>query len=299
MTANDKSREAFEAFYEEKVSPCFEPQHQKYSPNHAVFGDDVRSAWLAGIAFAQQHQEPPRWDSKDELFNKLTVEYDYVPIGVLMDIYDFCERQHQAPRKVDVHGVCSNKPRPSVQNNHSKGNQYWEKDVWHIRKSGAQTMCGIDSSEWLDMGELSPDSNLCDRCKKIALQPKPSTEVAGDVVERVARAIYEVEPALTAKGNKIVPWERVGFWFRARAVSRAEAAIAALSRSEVKQENGWRDVESAPKDTAILVWGKLNEWGSWSVHETKWDSKLNDFPSWYLTHWRPIPAPPVQSEGSK
>lgn len=65
---------------------------------------------------------------------------------------------------VPVRGVCSNKTRSPTQNNHSKGSQYRARDVRHIRKSGAQTMCGADSSEWLDMGLLEIDSDTCAKC---------------------------------------------------------------------------------------------------------------------------------------
>lgn len=63
-----------------------------------------------------------------------------------------------------VHAVCSNKPRPSVQNNLSKGSQYWKRDVWHIRKSGVQTLCGRDSDEWLDIGMAEIDADTCTKC---------------------------------------------------------------------------------------------------------------------------------------
>lgn len=39
--------------------------------------------------------------------------------------------------------VCSPKPRASVQNNHSKGNQHWRRDVYHLRGDGDRTLCGV------------------------------------------------------------------------------------------------------------------------------------------------------------
>lgn len=68
----------------------------------------------------------------------------------------------------NIIGVCSNKPRPMLQNNHSKGGQYWKRDVWHIRASDTNTLCGRDSSEYLNMGEMKPDGDLCARCAKKA-----------------------------------------------------------------------------------------------------------------------------------
>ena len=62
--------------------------------------------------------------------------------------------------------VCSAGPRPSVHNNHSKGSQFWRRDVWHIRSGdSARTLCGRDCSEWLVMdGVTQPDHNCCTRC---------------------------------------------------------------------------------------------------------------------------------------
>lgn len=61
--------------------------------------------------------------------------------------------------------VCSAKPRPSVQNNHSKGSQHWRRDVYHLQGLGHRTLCGRDCSEWLTIGEIdSVDHNCCAMC---------------------------------------------------------------------------------------------------------------------------------------
>ena len=69
-----------------------------------------------------------------------------------------------------VLGVCSNKPRPSVQTGRETktGASIWGRDVWHIQKSGMSTICGIDCSEWIRLGETEIDWNCCERCKKKA-----------------------------------------------------------------------------------------------------------------------------------
>lgn len=82
--------------------------------------------------------------------------------------------------------VCSNRPRPSVQNNHSKGHQWWVRETHHASLDtgkplyhGAKTLCGRDCADWLilDVGPMSdkrsmtvseaaayePD-DLCSRC---------------------------------------------------------------------------------------------------------------------------------------
>lgn len=68
-----------------------------------------------------------------------------------------------------VNGTCSNKPRPSLQNNHSKGSQWWSRDVWHIAMTRSQTACNIDCTDWLQMGRMLPDADLCSRCRKAQL----------------------------------------------------------------------------------------------------------------------------------
>lgn len=64
-----------------------------------------------------------------------------------------------------VRAVCSNRPRPSVHKG-AKGNQYWKRDVWHIQKSGVTTLCGIDCSEWLRIGDIEIDDNCCEKCRR-------------------------------------------------------------------------------------------------------------------------------------
>lgn len=69
-----------------------------------------------------------------------------------------------------VNLVCSHKPRPSVQNNHSKGNQWWKRDTFHVDGGNGRTLCGVDCREWLSMDDPRPtaaaaiDPDLCKRC---------------------------------------------------------------------------------------------------------------------------------------
>jgi hypothetical protein len=68
---------------------------------------------------------------------------------------------------IEMVAVCSARPRPSVQNNHSRGNQFWRRDVYHLRRNGTanRTRCGLDCSEWLVIGHLDEvDDNCCSRC---------------------------------------------------------------------------------------------------------------------------------------
>jgi hypothetical protein len=67
---------------------------------------------------------------------------------------------------VTVTGVCTNRPRPSTQNNHSKGSQYWKRDVWHALSWEVKnkTVCGRDCTEWLMISQIPVDDNFCSKC---------------------------------------------------------------------------------------------------------------------------------------
>ena len=74
---------------------------------------------------------------------------------------------------VDLHGTCSNRPRPSVHNSHSKGHQWWAREVHHLMRTGdTKTLCGRDAKEWLFMDgpveELLANPNCCVRCMAAA-----------------------------------------------------------------------------------------------------------------------------------
>lgn len=70
--------------------------------------------------------------------------------------------------------ICSNKPHASTQNSHSKGHQYWRKDVYHLASElfAAETKCGLDASEYLKIGEMELDDaigdfHLCEKCRRM------------------------------------------------------------------------------------------------------------------------------------
>jgi hypothetical protein len=70
---------------------------------------------------------------------------------------------------MEVRPTCSARPRASVQNNRSKGHEWWAREPFHIQKSGIATLCGRDCSEWLrldprDAQEALEDRNCCRRC---------------------------------------------------------------------------------------------------------------------------------------
>lgn len=85
----------------------------------------------------------------------------------------------------------------------------------------------------------------------------------------------------------------------------ARAALSALPRAEA--DDGWRTIESAPKDgTRLLVFGggadkvEVCAWcervGAWDLDHTMledWDNQPDGYSR--PSHWRPLPAPPTQA----
>ena len=88
---------------------------------------------------------------------------------------------------------------------------------------------------------------------------------------------------------------------------------ALLAAPPTAQAEGWRPIETAPKDGSyLLLWEQYSDapfvgyWsgGSWSVShehvdaEGGWDgANVVDALSMPITHWMPIPAPPTSAEG--
>lgn len=68
--------------------------------------------------------------------------------------------------------VCSAKTRPMTQSARSyslkTGAAAWGRDVFHIRREDdhGRTVCGVDCSEWLLVGEVEDlGFHCCERCK--------------------------------------------------------------------------------------------------------------------------------------
>ncbi len=68
--------------------------------------------------------------------------------------------------------VCTPKPRTQVHTGRAGGNHWWRRDVFHIEHSaGAQTLCGIDSRNWIRIekrtkADATQDQHLCSRCRR-------------------------------------------------------------------------------------------------------------------------------------
>lgn len=69
--------------------------------------------------------------------------------------------------------ICSLAPRPSVHNNHSKGHQYWKREVHHV-KMGLKTLCGRKAQGWLAFEADVNTPGLCEKCKAIIQAPVKS-----------------------------------------------------------------------------------------------------------------------------
>lgn len=76
--------------------------------------------------------------------------------------------------------VCSAKPRPTVQRGKGffkTGEAAWGRDPYHIKGEGDRTLCGVDCSEWLTIGELTElTRDCCLRCAAKASILPPGAE---------------------------------------------------------------------------------------------------------------------------
>ena len=103
-------------------------------------------------------------------------------------------------------------------------------------------------------------------------------------VERVARAIWDLN-----EDTDCHDYDRLSAPAKKRAEEWARAAIAAMGEQ-------WRDISSAPKDGS-RIWladAKSVVTGRWHVPVGAWQC------DWVVgsagdrvTHWMPLPAPPV------
>jgi hypothetical protein len=74
--------------------------------------------------------------------------------------------------------ICSNKPRATTATNRNwqmkTGAAAWGRDVFHLTNDTQpgyyperRSLCGIDASDWLLVGEVGElDDNCCERCRK-------------------------------------------------------------------------------------------------------------------------------------
>ena len=95
---------------------------------------------------------------------------------------------------------------------------------------------------------------------------------------------------------------------RAIAEPIVRAYLQALRPGSTGETEGWRDIETAPKDgTEILLYGPgvLNSEGRTSMYaraqHVGWADEVEGHLTWYTrdprvtcrpTHWRPLPEPP-------
>ena len=80
---------------------------------------------------------------------------------------------------------------------------------------------------------------------------------------------------------------------------------AALIVAAVNAYEGWRPIETAPRDglTPILAWDRRSvEIIQWSVKKGRWWHSDEDWAETYyycFTHWQPLPSPPGPGDTGK
>ena len=101
------------------------------------------------------------------------------------------------------------------------------------------------------------------------------SEIDNETVERVERAIRDVDGSLSDR----------------QCAEYARAAIAAMP-------SPWRPIETAPPDTAVLLYGFGYAVGHYNTLAKQWVGYGWDSPETLAmntrqpTYWRPLPAPP-------
>ena len=100
------------------------------------------------------------------------------------------EAAGEAEAVVTVEAVCSNRPRPTVaRSGKHGGGQWWARDVWHIAAAENKTLCGLDRSDWLTIGQTKLNSDCCKRCSRLYATPQP-TETQRIVAEKAGEPIF-------------------------------------------------------------------------------------------------------------
>jgi len=154
-------------------------------------------------------------------------------------------------------------------------------------------------AECLAMAEefLTYSPNSGDRNKRLVVLLRRVAdalpqEPQGDVVEAVAKAIRD-------EVSRGIGLARLFSEDSARAaLSAAEPFIQARIAAAV-EPGGWQPIETAPKDgTWLLGWANDNapyriSWGRNHNDRLAWCTTFGSFVEGYITHWRPLPAPPA------
>lgn len=70
--------------------------------------------------------------------------------------------------------------------------------------------------------------------------------------------------------------------------------MAEAGRQSIACTNGWRPIETAPKDIDVLLWnGDGVHIGKYITEYGKFYARDMLAPKSYPTHWQPLPKPPV------
>lgn len=119
-----------------------------------------------------------------------------------------------------------------------------------------------------------------------------------EALEKAARAIYEARNgAGTWYAELGAPNSYECWWMKG-----ARAAILAYRASAKPHGEGWRPIESAPKDGVAFL-ACVDMWltiCSWNKHRNDWCCVAPGYPSYPSderpTHWQPLPAPPKKDD---
>jgi len=80
-----------------------------------------------------------------------------------------CSQMKPRPIAVLLKLVCSRTRR--ARTGGGRNNEFWKREVFHVRRSDTLTHCGLDCSDWLDIeprerNATLADHNCCARCAR-------------------------------------------------------------------------------------------------------------------------------------
>ena len=134
--------------------------------------------------------------------------------------------------------------------------------------------------------------------------------------DRQARELFDLEDDDALEGRVRVcegEWIKIpgGYYFDSSPGHLHPEVGAALAASDrAPADDGWRPIETAPKDgTPIDLWAVHEDraerrpnctWGDcqdWTGREYEsWQRLKTPYRDWAATHWRPLPTPPVEQQ---
>lgn len=176
-----------------------------------------------------------------------------------------------------------------------------EKDLAIIRSNSEHDICRLMD----DIGKMRQENRrLREALEKIAVPPHPDAVLANHIAKEALSAPATVEESLPVRDGDWVEKaaEELTFSFDVldasshRASAQTVAKIIRRHLSESQPGDGWRPIESAPRDGTVFLGYNghyvMQAW--WSNIGKRWVYGIKGFAAYEFepTNWQPLPEPP-------